>query len=119
MENAVFFLYNIYINLLEDTEMKHRGIFACFAVLLGLMLAIGAAAYTFTPGSDAIVFVSDGGADTNSGADAAQAVKTLARAHELLTAQKGGTIVVCGVVTVADASGFAPADAGGDRHFLL
>ena len=113
MENAVFFLYNIYINLLEDTEMKHRGIFACFAVLLGLMLAIGAAAYTFTPGSDAIVFVSDGGADTNSGADAAQAVKTLARAHELLTAQKGGTIVVCGVVTVADASGFAPADAGG------
>lgn len=113
MEKTELFLYNIYINLWEDTEMKRSGILILFTVLFVMLFALGAAAYDFAPGSDAIVFVSDSGADTNSGADAAHAVKTLGKAHELLTAQGGGTVVVCGMLTVADADGFAPADVGG------
>ena len=82
--------------------MKRRGILACFAMLLVLILAIGAAAYDFAPDSSAVVFVSDSGADTNSGASAETAVGTLGRAYELLANSKGGTIVVCGAVTVSD-----------------
>ena len=93
--------------------MKRRGISVYFTVLLALMLAIGAAAYDFAPDSNAVVFVSDSGADTNSGASDGAAVKTLAHAYELLAKSKGGTIVVCGVVTVSETGGFAPANVGG------
>lgn len=93
--------------------MKNKRLFALFFVLFVLLFAVTAAAYEFAPGSDAAVYVSGSGADTNSGADAANAVATLEKAYTLLAASKGGTIVVCGDVAVSTADGFSAADVGG------
>ncbi len=80
--------------------------------LFGLF-TVSAAAYTFTPGSEAVVYV-DGaaGSNSNTGASASAAVQTLDQAYALLRKSGGGTLVVSGAVSVPGSS-FAPASTDG------
>ena len=85
--------------------MKRLTAFFVLAVMLISQFAI--LAYADEP---AVVFISDTGKDTNTGASANQAVKTLAVAYRKLA--KGGTLVVCGPLTVGGSDTVFPATSG-------
>ncbi|MBQ1934621.1 MAG: hypothetical protein II370_06440, partial [Clostridia bacterium] len=53
-----------------------------------------------TEAAEKVVYVKSGGSDSNTGASASRAVKNLSKAFELLGGE-GGTIVVCGTVTIS------------------
>ena len=83
--------------------MKKAFIWLHSAVLLcALALAVSAA--------DAVVYVSDAGSDTAAGTSDAAPLKTLAAAYD--TAGKGGTVVVCGPLTLSGNALHLPQSSG-------
>lgn len=93
--------------------MKHARILTCILLFaLSCLLCVGIAAENggFAPGSTDVFYVSNtSGADANEGTSAAAPLKTLGKAYSKMT--KGGTLVICGEVTIPSA--FTPVDAGG------
>ena len=93
--------------------MKYTRILTCILLFaLSCLLCVGIAAENggFAPGSTDVFFVSNtAGADSNAGTSAAAPLKTLGKAYSKMT--KGGTLVICGEVTIPSA--FTPVDAGG------
>lgn len=93
--------------------MKHARILTCILLFaLSCLLCVGIAAENggFAPGSTDVFFVSNtAGADSNAGTSASAPLKTLGKAYSKMT--KGGTLVICGEVTIPSA--FTPVDAGG------
>ncbi len=64
----------------------------------------------YSAGSDAVYYVSNtAGSDSNAGTAASAPLKTLGKAYSKMTS--GGTIVICGEVSIAKS--FVPANAGG------
>ena len=55
--------------------------------------------------SDKVIYVSDSGKDTAAGTSSAAPKKTLASAYSAL-GKKGGTVVVCGTLTLSNNAGF-------------
>ena len=83
--------------------MKKTFIWLLSAVLLcALALAVSAA--------DAVVYVSDAGSDTAAGTSDAAPLKTLAAAYD--TVSKGGTVVVCGPLTLSGNALHLPQSSG-------
>ncbi|MBQ4150873.1 MAG: glycoside hydrolase family 43 protein, partial [Clostridia bacterium] len=93
--------------------MNTRKLFAVFTVAICIcMLTLCIFAEEFTPGTDAVYFVSNAaGKDTNAGTSATAPLKTLGKANAYLREVGGGTIVICGDVVIL--SSYTPADVGG------
>ncbi len=81
------------------------------AIMLVCLMVVpfGMLATTSISAADKTVYVSDAGDDAKTGADAANAVKTMAKAYELVG--NAGTIVISGTYTMA-ANFSAPAHTG-------
>jgi len=92
--------------------MKKLSLLIALCMLLSLVTAL----VPFSVAADeAVVFISDAGVDTNDGKTAETAVATFDAAYALLP-DEGGTIVLCGVVTLTnslmDEYYFAPEKSG-------
>ena len=73
----------------------------CIVSVLGGLSMIGGVAAA----SDKVIYVSDSGKDTAAGTSSTAPKKTLASAYSAL-GKNGGTVVVCGTLTLANADGF-------------
>lgn len=82
-------------------KMKKTLWFVAFGLIALLSLCLPFTAFS---AEEKVVFVSDKGKDTASGADVANAKKTLSAAYSAL-GSSGGTVVVCGPLTLTQDTG--------------
>lgn len=73
----------------------------CVISVIGGMFMTG----SVSAASDKVIYISDSGKDTAAGTSATAPKKTLASAYSAL-GRKGGTVIVCGTLTLSNTSGF-------------